>query len=88
MIAEEKSRRVLSKSGSRKQRKIEKPMQQVWRKDFTSKEKCPCTGIREKGFKRPVCYSDLKILELYTFFITKSCAFLLRLRATNVNVIA
>lgn len=42
----------------------EKAMQQVWRKDFTLKEKCPCTGIRGKGLNRPVCYSDLKILEL------------------------
>lgn len=71
MIAEDK----FLQNGSRKQRRIDKCYATSLKKGFHIKKMCPCTGIRKKGFNRPVGYSDLKILELYTFFITKSHAF-------------
>lgn len=59
-------------------------MQQVWKKDFTSNEKCPCTCTEKNGFER----LDSTIFEFYIFFIIKSHNFSSKLRGTwNVNII-
>lgn len=59
-------------------------MQQIWKKDFTSNEKCPCTCTEKNGFER----LDSTIFEFYIFFIIKSHNFSSKLRGTwNVNII-
>lgn len=84
-LQREKKRSIPSKFCSRNQRRIKKnAMQQVWKKDFTSNEKCPCTCTEKNGFER----LDSIIFEFYIFFIIKSHNFSSKLRGTwNLNII-